>query len=204
VDKNHNIIKSKTIAASAKEDEQTTMKVLFKNACITERMAVETSVVCLADGSDNCKSIAYSIEKYCKNITYILDWFHISMKLQNIAIPESISELFRYIKWNLWHGYCDKALEHLDKLSKLSTYISNNQMRIVNYDHRKNRGLVFISNLSESTVNTLINEGQKGKQKMLWGKEGAHNVLQIRSTLLNESWENNWKSVEDKIYKVAV
>jgi hypothetical protein len=46
-------------------------------------------------------------------------------------------------KWNLWHGNCDKALERLteltkikeivanqslsSKLSKLSTYISNNK-----------------------------------------------------------------------------
>jgi len=64
----------------------------------------------------------------------------------------------------------DKSLT--TKLRKLSTYISNNKDGIVNYAERKNKGLVFTSNLAESTVNTLINERQKGKQKMLWGREG--------------------------------
>ena len=36
VDKNHNTLEAKTIVASAKSDEQTTMKALFKNACIAK------------------------------------------------------------------------------------------------------------------------------------------------------------------------
>lgn len=219
VDKNHNTLEAKTIVASAKGDEQITMKALFKNACITEGMGKGTEVICLADGADNCKSIAYSIAEDCKKMTYILDWFHIAMKFQNISIPEIGKELLQSTKWNLWHGNCNKALERLKelmelktitadksltmKLSKLSTYISNNNVGIVNYEERKNKGLVFTSNLAESTVNTLINERQKGKQKMLWGREGAHNVLQIRAAQRSESWVTDWKSVEDMVYKLA-
>ena len=44
---------------------------------------------------------------------------------------------------------------------------------------------VYTSNLAESTVNTLINDRQKGKQKMLWGRDGAHNVLQIRASVFH-------------------
>jgi hypothetical protein len=55
----------------------------------------------------------------------------------------------------------------------------------------------------ESTVNTLINERQKGKQKVLWSREGAHNVLQIRAALRSESWHKDWKSVEDMVYKLV-
>jgi len=219
VNKSHNIIEEKTIVASAKNDEQSTMKALFKNACIEQGMGSETSVICLADGADNCKSIAYSISQDCKNMTYILDWFHISMKFQNIVIPDDNIELFSNIKWNLWHGNYDKALERLaelveikeivanyslsTKLRKLSTYIANNKAGIVNYEQRKNNGLVFTSNFAESTVNTLINARQKGKQKMLWSREGAHNVLQIRAAQRSKSWDNDWKSVENRIYKLA-
>ena len=219
VNKSHNIIEAKTIVASAKNDEQNTMKALFKNACIEQGMGCDTSVTCLADGADNCKSIAYSIYQDCKNMTYILDWFHISMKFQNIAIPTENIELYNNIKWNLWHGNCDKALERLaelmktkeivanrplsSKLSKLLTYILNNKEGIVNYEQRKNNGLVFTSNLAESTVNTLINERQKGKQKMLWSREGAHNVLQIRAAQRSESWNKDWKSVENMVYKLV-
>ena len=95
----------------------------------------------------------------------------------------------------------DKSLSV--KLSKLSAYIFNNKNGIVNYEERKNKGLVFTSNLAESTVNTLINERQKGKQKMLWGREGAHNVLQIRASQRSESWAKDWKGVEDMVYKLA-
>lgn len=219
VNKSHNIIEGKTIVASAKNDEQNTMKSLFKSACIEQGMGDETSVVCLADGADNCKSIAYSISENCKEMTYILDWFHISMKFKNIAIPEDNIELFDSIQWNLWHGNSNKALECLgelmkikemaanrslsNKLNKLSTYIANNKAGIVNYEQRKNSKLVFTSNLAESTVNTLINERQKGRQKMLWSREGAHNVLQIRAAQRSESWTDDWESVESKIYKLA-
>ncbi len=196
VDKNHNALEAKTIVASAKSDEQITMKALFKNACITEGMGKDTEVICLADGADNCKSIAYSIAEDCKKMTYILDWFHIAMKFQNISIPDIGRQLLQSTKWNLWHGNCDKALERLKelmelktitadksltmKLSRLSTYISNNNGGIVNYEERKNNGLVFTSNLAESTVNTLINERQKGKQKMLWGRAvpSSHSFFQ--------------------------
>ncbi|GFQ79407.1 uncharacterized protein TNCT_186511 [Trichonephila clavata] len=219
VNKSHNIIEEKTIVASAKNDEQSTMKALFKNACIVQGMGNETSVICLADGADNCESIAYSISQDCKNMTYILDWFHISMKFQNITIPDDNIELFSNIKWHLWHGNCDKALERLaefvkikeivanhslsTKLRTLSTYIANNKAGIVNYEQRKNNGLVFTSNFAESTVNTLINARQKGKQKMLWSREGAHNVLQIRAAQRSKSGDNDWKSVENRIYKLA-
>jgi len=219
INKSHNIIEAKTIVASAKNDEQSTMKSLFKSACIEQGMGEGTNVVCLADGAANCKSIAYSISKDCKNMTYILDWFHISMKFQNIAIPSDNVESFSSVKWNLWHGNCDKALERLtelmkikgiaanqplsNKLSKLFAYITNNKTGIVNYEQRKNSKLVFTSNLAESTVNTLINERQKGRQKMLWSREGAHNILQIRAAQRSESWNSDWEGVKSRIYKLA-
>ena len=219
VDKNHNVLEVKTVVASAKNDDQTTMKALFRNACIIEGMGKCTEVICLADGADNCQSIAHSIAEDCKKVTYILDWFHISMKFQNISIPEEQKELLQSVKWNLWHGDSDKALARLKelakidaiaqdkslamKLSKLSTYISNNKDGIVSYEERKNKGLVFTSNLAESTVNTLINERQKGKQKMLWSREGAHNILQIRAAVRSNSWKDNWNQVQSNIYKIA-
>ena len=219
VDKNHNKITSKTIVASAKEDAQKTIKALFKSACFTQGMDKETIVTCLADGADNCRSIAYSIKPYCKEVVYILDWFHLSMKFQNIAISSEHTELYEKIKWHLWHGDHAKSLLRLEefkkiksisedkelliKLNKLSTYISNNTSGIVNYESRYNSGLVFTSNIAESTVNNLINDRQKGKQQMLWSREGAHNILQIRAAVRSESWQQDWQNVEAALYKIA-
>lgn len=216
VDKHHNTITSKTTVASAKDDDQKTMKELFKSACRAQGMTIETKVTCLADGADNCWSIAHSIEKDCDELTFVLDWFHVGMKFKNIAIPEEHNSLYAKVKCHLWHGRPDTALIRLEqlkklindtsilaKLSKLSTYISNNKEGIVNYRERKKAGLVYTSNLAEATVNTLINQRQKGKQKMLWSRDGAHNVLQIRASVFSNSWDDDWKKAESEIYKMV-
>jgi hypothetical protein len=216
VDKNHNRITSKMTVASAKDDGQETMKELFKSACRAQGMTAETKVTCLADGADNCWSIAHSIEKDCQELTFILDWFHISMKFTNIAIPDEHKALYDKVKWHLWHGHPDTALIRLEeltiliednskktKLNKLVTYIGNNKNGIVNYSKRQKSGLVYTSNLAESTVNTLINERQKGKQKMLWSRDGAHNVLQVRASVFSNSWDDDWEKIEQEIYKKA-
>ena len=139
------------------------------------------------------------------------------MKFKNIAIPEEHKLLYGKVKWHLWHGKADTALLRLKqlktlikddsttvgKLDKLSTYISNNKEGIINYEVRKRAGLSYTSNLAESTVNTLINDRHKGKQKMLWGRDGAHNILQIRSSILSQSWADDWKKTEQNLYKEA-
>lgn len=38
---------------------------------------------------------------------------------------------------------------------------------------------------------------------MLWGRDGAHHILQIRSSLLSLSWDDDWRKVEELIYKNA-
>ena len=89
------------------------------------------------------------------------------------------------------------------KLNKIETYIINNSDGIVNYDERKNAKQVFTSNVAESTVNNLINDRQKGKQQMLWSREGAHNVLQIRASVYSNTWDNDWKEIESYLYPLA-
>lgn len=219
VNENRNEIIDKTTVASAKDDSQKTMKQLFIGACNTQGMSIKSTVICLADGAENCRNIAYSIREFCKEIVYILDWFHISMKFQNIAMPEKHNDLFNRVNKNLWHGNREKAIQRLDellgmediqdntslinKLEKLKTYIINNESGIVNYAERKRMGLVFTSNIAECSVNTLINERQKGKQKMLWSRDGAHNILQIRSSVFSKSWNDDWDKVESQLYPLA-
>ena len=216
INKNHNAIPLKVTVASAKDDQQKTMMALFESACRAQGMTSSTAVTCLADGAENCWSIAHSIAGKCKEIIFVLDWFHISMKFTNIAIPDENSALYAKVKWHLWHGKPETAIIRLEqlksvindvstvgKLNKLSTYISNNKEGIINYGVRKRLGLNYTSNLAESTVNTLINDRQKGKKKMLWSRDGAHNVLQIRSSDFSNTWDEDWKKVESTLYRHA-
>lgn len=89
------------------------------------------------------------------------------------------------------------------KLRSVGDASINNKSGIINYAERQRAGLVFTSNLAECTVNTLINERHKGKQKMLWSRKGAHNILQIRSSVFSKTWDEDWNKVEGKLYPLA-
>ena len=219
VDNHSNEITNKTTIASAKNDSQETMKQLFIAACTSQGMSIKSTVTCLADGAENCRDIANSIKPHCKEVIYILDWFHIAMKFKNIAIPTQYQEQYKKIKLNLWHGDFDKASQRfkellniyeiandeklVKKISNLLSYIVNNKDGIIDYAARRNAGLPFTSNLAESTVNSLINERQKGQQKMLWSREGAHSILQIRASVYSKTWEQDWAIAEELMYSLA-
>ena len=36
---------------------------------------------------------------------------------------------------------------------------------------------------------------------MLWSRDGAHNVLQIRASVSSNSWDSDWQYVELEVYK---
>ena len=112
------------------------------------------------------------------------------------------------VKWHLWRGNTQNALtriqqlqetvksnKELNKLTKFKTYIINNTDRIVDYQKRKKDGLVFTSNLAESTVESLINRRCKGHQHMPWSIDGLDPVLQIRAAINSKGeWSNIWRT----------
>ena len=80
-----NIIEHKTVVASAKEDQQESMKKMLITAAKRAGMTIAaTKVTGLSDGAVNCKSVLAALTPYCNKLETILDWFHISMKFQNI------------------------------------------------------------------------------------------------------------------------
>ena len=130
------------------------------------------------------------------------------MKLQNISLPKKRKEKLLRIKWHLWRGNVDNALvrldqlieqagskKEIDKITKFQTYISNNRLKIIDYRRRQKEGLVFTSNLAESTVESLINQRCKGQQHMRWSRKGLNPLLQIRAALKSKGeWENKWQT----------
>lgn len=218
IDKNHTKITKKQVVASAKDDNQQCMRLQFKNACISEGLGKNTNITCLADGAKNCWTVAHSISTECQQVLCILDWFHIGMKFKNnqSAISDDKKDEYEAVKWCLWHGNSEKAITKLqglidstecskskNKLNKLQTYITNNKDKIVNYDQRDEKGLIYASSYAESTVNNLINVRQKNKQRMTWTREGAHQIIQIRAAKIGSNWEKDWLAVENKIYRKA-
>lgn len=219
IDKHHNEITQKTSVASALSDEQKTIKQLILNACRKEGLNTRvTQLTCLTDGAKNCWSITDSLKRYCKESISVLDWFHITKRFTvlNNRVGSDFKERLEKVKWFLWHGKPEDALRRLSQLQSdtkdekilldlqdLYEYIESNKKYLVNYQERQANSLPFTSILAESSVNTLINVRQKNNKKMQWSREGAHSVLQIRTSLFSKTWTKDWQQAQEKIYRQA-
>lgn len=203
-----NILTSKHCAASVQNDNQQEIITNTIVAALKQGIGVNTHVTALSDGADNCWNVINAIKPFCGSMTPILDWFHVAMKVENISLPKDLKERLTRVKWHLWRGnteYATIRLEQLvklakkdkdiDKIKKFLKYVINNKERIVDYRARQKEGLVFTSNLAESTVESLINQRCKGQQHMRWSREGLNPVLQLRAAIHSNDWQHKWKDV---------
>ena len=210
-------ISRKVSVASAKSDHQKNIKELTKNACLKLGMTKETKITALTDGANNCWPVPEYLSPYCFQVEKILDWFHIGKKFQErkSKIPAEFIKKYDGAKWYLWHGKPQDSLNQLqeikqrlsddvslEKVDELITYVTNNIKHIVNYQERQENQLPFTSQLAETSVNSVINDRQKNK-KMQWTREGAHNILQIRTSIFSKNFDAEWKEVEGDLYKSA-
>lgn len=131
-----------------------------------------------------------------------------------------LDEEIRAIKWNLWHGQVDRAMQQLEELiadmamlreqcdesagriwqlaQALLTYIRQNKTAIVDYGARYRSGRRIASSLAESAVATLVARRMVKKQQMQWSLNGAHRLLQVRAAVLNGDLSKRlaWRSPE--------
>jgi hypothetical protein len=109
IDQHHREIERKSCVLSAKDDDLATMKTYLLNATRKQGLVQDTEVIALADGANNCWSVILSLEPHCKQLTCILDWFHIGKKFQNVrsAVEEGFKDTLERVKWTLWHGKSD-------------------------------------------------------------------------------------------------
>ena len=208
-------ITDKTCVASAYKDRGKTIKSMLQFAAIKQGIADNTEVTVLSDGAENCWNTAKVLKPYCRVTINVLDWYHINHKFETLEKQVEdlhLSEL-QNIKWKIWHGQREEALKRLnwlygnttrndytDKVHELFKYLSNNKEYLVNYAERKKQSIPYTSSIIESTVESIINERHKKKQKAQWSREGAHNVLQIRTSRANKDWDEEWNTVTDRFY----
>jgi hypothetical protein len=76
----------------------------------------------------------------------------------------------------------------LTYVQEFATYITNNAGSIVNYGERISTGFV------ESTINQVVSKRMVKKQQMQWTPEGAHLLLQVRTQVLNDTWEDTFRT----------
>jgi hypothetical protein len=217
IDKHHNEITRRTSVASALDDHQKTIKKLIFNACRQEGAnTFVTELTCLTDGASNCWSIANSLKGCCKKLINVLDWFHITKRFTMIdnRVDDIFKDKLEKVKWFLWHGKAKEGLERLAELQQtiddqellsdlqdLYKYLDRNKKYMINYQERQANNLPFTSTYAESSVNALINTRQKDNKKMQWTREGAHNILQIRTSRFSKTWEQDWQKAQEKLYR---
>ena len=85
-----NYLNSKNCAASVKEDNQQQIISGTIIAALKQGLTKRTRVTVLCDGAENCWKVAESLKPLCKSMIYILDWFHLAMKIENISLPEKL------------------------------------------------------------------------------------------------------------------
>ena len=111
------------------------------------------------------------------------------------------------VKWFLWHGNVVRALDTIEdvegeldflprdgesrrKLLKavreFRGYIEANLNFIPNYGDRYRYGEKISTAFAESAVNQVVSKRMVKKQQMRWSESGAHNLLQVRTKVLND------------------
>jgi hypothetical protein len=203
-----NYLSSKNCAASVCDDNQEQIISGTIIAALKQGLTKNTHVTALCDGANNCWSVVDAFKPICKEVLCILDWFHLAMKIENISLPEQLKDKLIKIKWHLWRGNVERALirleqlkalakneKHINRINKFTIYINNNKDRIVDYRNRKKKGLVFTSNLAESTIESLINRRCKGQQHMRWSRDGLNPILQLRAAINSkDEWQAKWRT----------
>ena len=62
-----------------------------------------------------------------------------------------------------------------------------------NYGERYRNGERIASGFVESTVNQVVSKRMSKRQQMQWTPRGAHLLLQIRTRVLNQEWEDTFR-----------
>lgn len=216
--KGHCKIVKRGCFSSAKKDKQSSIQTRLLASAQSQGLAEQTQVTAFFDGAANCRKAVKVLEPYCQKMMCVLDWFHISKRftvLKN-SLLETSYPFLADAKKALWKGDVKKGLEvlltirrfplnstGLERLDSCYEYIKNNRMFIVNYNKRYHAGLPITSHVAESTVEHLLNQRCRKKQKMQWSRPGADNVLQIRSAIASNQWEHKWKQYIVEKYAVA-
>lgn len=146
---------------------------------------------------------------------YALGFTHI-----DAAGGKALQQRLTSIKWHLWHGNTKRAVEKLLDLdallaahqedplaaqkypkmksltklvAELQTYVEQNSAFIVDYSERRRYGERVSTGFVESAVNQVLAKRLVKRQQMQWTKKGAHLLVQVRTKVLNEEWDEYFR-----------
>jgi len=163
-------------------------------------------------GGDGDSWIISGVKDYFSSATYILCLYPLYKKFKECLARRKTEQ--KIIKDLLLSNQIDKGLSIIDQLmrnpydlkekdnlKKLYTYISHNREGITNQFILKDKGMERAGAI-ESNINKVIASRFK-KKGMSWSKPGALALLKIKETILNNEWDNWWKTEREQTIKVG-
>jgi len=163
-------------------------------------------------GGDGDSWITSGIKEYFPNSIYLLCLYHLFKKFKECLSKRKEEQ--KVIKELLLSNQIDQALLRIDQmirnpydlkekdnLIKLYTYISRNRQGITNQVRLKDKEIERTGAI-ESNINKVITSRFK-KRGMSWSKPGALALLKIKETILNNEWDEWWKTERERNIKVG-
>lgn len=170
-------------------------------------------IVFLSDGGDTVRDLQQNIAPYSEHfLDWFHITMRITVMKQMVSglADNSVDQLHKQlesIKWNIWHGNASRALDKIESFSEdfydaksdkdskryklwkyadeFYTYIKSNRCYIPNYAERYRYGEIISTSFVEATVNEVISKRMVKKQQMRWTQQGAHHMIQVRTSTLN-------------------
>lgn len=155
---------------------------------------------------------------------HILDWWHVSASIRHVEMTfqsllsqleddgaTHIEALVERLRWRIWHGQTNRALDALDTLFRfamrvrelslgetreaalliaarvmeLQTYLKHNRTAVIDYERRSRQGMAVSTSRAEGLVNEIANVRMGKKQRMRWSPNGAHRVATVIAAVLD-------------------
>jgi hypothetical protein len=170
-------------------------------------LPTDQPVTVLTDGGDSVRALVGDLPAGSE---HHLDWFHVAMRMTVLGQyakglthhspleAAALRDRLERIKWRLWHGDADEALNRARELAEdvaalssgypglarlvkatagLATYIGNNVAAIADYAERWDHGEIISTAFAESTVDLVVSRRFAKKQQMQWSKKGAQKLF---------------------------
>jgi hypothetical protein len=130
------------------------------------------------------------------------------------------ADAVEHIRWRLWHGQTARALRLIQrtlvaakarserktaaarsaaKLTKaliaLETYVSGLADMIIDYASARLDDEPFSTSPTEGAVQWLLHRRMGARQQMRWSPRGAHLMLQVRTAIVNGTFEADHRDI---------
>lgn len=139
----------------------------------------------------------------------IVDWYHAKERLYTIGRlvfgegTKNAQQWSKQVETFLWNAQVDKVVEQIQKLQVRDKQIKQYAQQSVGYykthEHRmeylyyRKQGLQIGSGVVEGGGCKNIVAVRFKRSGMRWSKKGAHQTLQVRASLLDETLNDFWK-----------